>query len=191
MTLHTLRRSPRARLMLLCCLLSLAASPPALAVLGCGVLETHSYQGNECLLLAMNDYVYWLTDYGGFAAGDTVFVAGTEQVPSMVFCGMSRPGIGVETIQACRGVDFGCGTLFDMGLGECSGFTSWRYGPFALVNWGGFQAGDTVRVYGRYQNDISWCDIRGSIFADSVVVCPDSLTVASPTTWGRLKALFR
>jgi hypothetical protein len=27
--------------------------------------------------------------------------------------------------------------------------------------------------------------------ADSVVVCPDSITAAAPVTWGRLKALFK
>ena len=189
---HRAIRCSAAFLACVCCCLGHSAASSTADVLDCGVLEMDTFGGGECLLFNRAYHeLLWLDDYGGFSAGDTVLVLGTRDDTHHLLCGTDRSGVRVQTIQPCRGFDFGCGTL-NYDEEPCHWFHSWRYGDFMLDSWGGYEVGDTVRVYGGMNYDaISWCAARCCLAADSVVVCPDSLTVASPTTWGRLKALFR
>jgi len=176
-------------------LLACAYCPVASAVdfLICGELRTVIDGGEDCLLFdpSSPDEPCWLDNYGEFAAGDTVLVMGTRYVlPPMYLCGEIHSTVRVDLIQVCHGFDFGCGTFGFMG-DECRYFHSPTYGDFLVDDWSGFEVGDTARVYGGVVDYGSLCEFKGPILADSVRACADTLTVVSPTTWGRLKALFR
>jgi hypothetical protein len=184
---------PRAAalLTLLCCSVGYHMSASAEDMISCGALVTYEHGGEQCLLFDWHGHsLCWLDNYGGFGDGDYVLVVGTPDEYATVPCGPSRCKIHVQSIQACRGFDFGCGT-FEFYEDDCRYFYSWQYGPWFVDNWGGFEVGDTARVYGGIGEIGTWCNVRNLIMADSVVVCPDSLTAVTPVTWGRLKALFR
>jgi hypothetical protein len=181
------------RVALLAALLSCVAGRAA-SIMDCGILVEETHGEEHCIFFVGNDgQSYWLDDYGEFTTGDTLFIRGTTHVPPMVLCGASHPGIGVAIMQRCRGVDFGCGTLYfiDGPFGPPC-FYSWQFGSFGMGGWGGYQEGDTVQVYGRILlGCTSLCADTPCLHADSLVACTDTLTAVSPTTWGRLKALFR
>jgi len=161
-------------------------------VMKCGVLEARSAQGEQCLLFTADGVQHLLDVYGGFTAGDTVLVRGTMEYWSPWTCGGNWPWIRVDSIDDCRGFDFGCGTIVVDQEGDCRSFASWRYGSFGLDHWEGHASGDTLHVHGRLEfYCITWCTWVGCIAVDSLSTCTDSLTVISPTSWGRLKAVFR
>jgi hypothetical protein len=162
----------------------------AAAFFECGVLETHTSDYGECLAFQADHLYYWLSDYGGFQAGDSVLVRGTGGDFSWRPCDLSGQEISVELIRDCHGFDFGCGTLYFDGE-YCRYFTSPRYGDFLMDAWGGFQEGDTVRAYGGLWGVITFCGSSRLIIPDSVTACTDTLTSVSRTSWGQLKALFR
>jgi hypothetical protein len=172
-----------------------APSPSAPAIsndlIRCGVLEDQHIPGEPCVLFVAGSFAAPLDNYGGFVDGDTVLVYGTEDYPSPLGCGGYGNGIRVRLIQECHNFDFGCGTLyeFDVDTGP-SCFYSRQYGYFDVDRSGAFGVGDTVRVFGRLRfTCISFCE-GPCIVVDSIAAC-DSLTAVEPSTWGRLKALFR
>jgi hypothetical protein len=165
---------------------------PSYDLIRCGVLEDLHIPGEPCVLFVSGSFAAPLDDYGGFGDGDTVLVYGTYDYPSPLGCGGYGNGIRVKLIQECRNFDWGCGTLWHYeDEARCAGFHSWRYGDFFLSDFGGFQVGDTVQVYGGWKGVLTWCAVDGEILVDSVTACTDTLTAVSPTTWGWLKALFR
>jgi hypothetical protein len=185
------RQHVRSALVLaVCSLVGHLCARPAAATLVCGSLVPRSYQGQECLVFyTSTGWLYLLDDYGGFAPGDSVLVFGDILPGSEWICGGYFQTLQVDMIQACRGFDFGCGVLARDE--DCRWFHSWQYGDFLLLGWGGFQVGDTVRVYGGLVEVGTWCVAEGCIMPDSVRACSDTLTALSPTTWGRVKALYR
>jgi hypothetical protein len=182
---------PMTSLALLCLMGGSAMGQLPYEEFRCGVLEAQSGQGDECLLFALTGVSYVLDNYGGYGAGDTVLVYGTTDGIQVSTCGYYYATIHVETIHECRGFDFGCGTLTSDGE-WCWYFDSWRYGPCLVSSWGGYELGDTVRVYGSLDEECyTWCTPTGCILVDSVTTCTDTPPAVDASTWGKVKSYFR
>ena len=135
-----------------------------------------------------------LDTYDAFAEGDTVVVTGDLPVnlPNL-FCGVEF-WIHHNRVFPYRGViDLECGVLVDDDPADCGYFDSFRFGRFHTGMGPPFSDGDSVHVWGRFHNDwYTWC------FSDypetevtHIIACPDTSTAIQPTTWGRLRVLFR
>jgi hypothetical protein len=158
----------------------------------CGEL----YEGFGCVGFYSyeDDTHYVLDDYGSFSPGDLVHVTGTETYDA-VFCGDHAFGIRVadSSIEPCLPSDLGCGVLsgphYD---GDCWLWRSRALGEF-LIDQHDFASGDTVRVSGIIcRCGGGFCLLGdGWIYQETLTMCPDSLSAVVPTTWGRLRMLFR
>jgi hypothetical protein len=129
--------------------------PPPPPFADCGMLV----QGTDCVLfqpMSMGDTLFLLQDYGPFQPGDSVFVAGTVGPVDDTACVEAMAFVWNDVIDTCGApppppppVFSGCGLLVEST--GCTLFKPDGYGDslFMLINYGEFQAGDSVYVTGQ------------------------------------------
>jgi hypothetical protein len=149
----------------------------------------------QCVLLHTTfNYDYMLDNYGAFEIGDSVAVRADSEEQ----CTCSGGGIYLclhgNTIAPIGNVDCGCGVLRAAEYG-CMSMFSEDYGSFLLDSHDGFADGDTVRVWGRLSLEacgcISECACEHCVYHARLFACPDTGQAIQPTSWGRLRMLFR
>jgi hypothetical protein len=134
-----------------------------------------------------------LDTYGSFQEGDTVIVGGDPmvQLPDL-YCG-AEFWIHRNRIYGYHDIlDLGCGVLEEHE--DCDFFHSFQFGTW-YASMGPFADGDTVRVRGRsWWDEGTFCEgaDRGiRYWTELTTACADTSTAVRPTTWGRLRRLYR
>jgi hypothetical protein len=160
-------------------------------VFDCGVLRTEP--GGSCLLFTARDgRQVLLSNYAGFAAGDTIFVKGLVGGACSESCQGTYPCIDCIAVDRCWKRDLGCGLLYDDE--ECPPFfyTEACCDRYWLDTWGPFTSGDSVRVVGWVypQQFLGSCWPYLEAFVDDVASCQVPTPARHPS-WGALKAIFR
>jgi hypothetical protein len=168
---------------------SLGDSAQARVIIG-GVLERA--MPDSCVVLStLHGYVL-LDNIGEFAVGDSVVVVADDW--GAASCGdygvLYLRNNSIDPLNDC---DLGCGLLALDTEYFCPIFYTDRFGAILLDSYAEFASGDSVHVVGDFEIraciTMSECTPDYCLERNTTAAC--TLTPVPPSTWGRLKRLFR
>jgi hypothetical protein len=190
MTLATTRTLLVASLACVFALCPSLGGPAQAKLVIAGVLERA--MPDSCVALSTLDGYILLDNLGQFGIGDSVVAAGDYF--DYASCGyyelLHLPANSIDPLNGC---DLGCGLLTLDTEYFCPILYTDRFGAVLLDSYGEFASGDSVHVVGDFAirtcTTISECTPDYCLERNTTTAC--TLTPVPPSTWGRLKGLFR
>ncbi len=156
------------------------------------------YFWNECWVFVpfCGGKQYLLRDNGGFENFDIVRIQGFSSL-CYARCGSAffYYCISPPVITVCEPEPLGCGVLREINSPDCNDIWLWEsfeWGKLELGEPFGFADGDTVSVFGFINRACGRiCNFGEACLVEETLMPCDLPVSVLPTTWGRIKIVYR